>query len=104
MKWKWKKSIASNYRPHIVGIWPFVSHKNAEFMAHEVPGVYVPKWALDEMASVQDNPEASIRTGVKIAAKIMDELWDHCEGFAISAPLGKVDVALETLKQLKRKS
>lgn len=99
---KWKKSIGSLYRPHIVGIWPFVSHKNAEFMAHEVPGVYVPKWALEEMAAVQDNPEASILTGVKIAAKIMNDLWDHCEGFAISAPLGKVDVALETLKQLKR--
>ncbi|MBS1958393.1 MAG: bifunctional homocysteine S-methyltransferase/methylenetetrahydrofolate reductase [Bdellovibrionales bacterium] len=100
---RWKKAIGAQYRPHIVGIWPFVSYKNAEFMAHEVPGVFVPSWALDEMQKVQDDPEASVRTGVQIAARIMNELWNHCEGFAISAPLGKVDVALETLKHLKEK-
>jgi methionine synthase I (cobalamin-dependent)/5,10-methylenetetrahydrofolate reductase len=99
---RWKDQIGRNYRPHIVGIWPFVSFKNAEFMAHEVPGVYVPKWALEKMSAVQNDPEASIRTGVEIAAKIMDDLWDSCEGFAISAPLGKVDVALEVMKKLGR--
>ena len=97
---RWKKQIQSSYKPHIVGIWPFVSYKNAEFMAHEVPGVYVPQWALDKMASVQDNSEASIKMGVEIAAQIVRELWDHCEGFAISAPLGKVEVALEVLKHV----
>jgi homocysteine S-methyltransferase len=97
---RWKKQIQNTYKPHIVGIWPFVSYKNAEFMAHEVPGVYVPEWALEKMASVQDNPEASVKMGIEIAAQIMRELWDHCEGFAISAPLGRVDVALEVLKNV----
>ena len=100
---RWKDQIKSNYRPHIVGIWPFVSYKNAEFMAHEVPGVFVPQWALDKMASVQTDPAASVKMGVEIAAKIMSELWDHCEGFAISAPLGRVEVALEVLKCIPQK-
>jgi len=100
---RWKDQIKSNYRPHIVGIWPFVSYKNAEFMAHEVPGVFVPQWALDKMASVQNDPAASVKMGVEIAAKIMGELWDHCEGFAISAPLGRVEVALEVLKCIPKK-
>ena len=98
---RWKDQIKANYKPHIVGIWPFVSYKNAEFMAHEVPGVFVPEWALELMASVQNDPAASVKMGVQIAAKIMNELWDHCEGFAISAPLGRVEVALEVLKCLK---
>lgn len=100
---RWKEQIKPNYRPHIVGIWPFVSYKNAEFMAHEVPGVFVPQWALDKMASVQHDAEASVKMGVEIAVKIMNDLWDHCEGFAISAPLGKVEVALEVLKGLPKR-
>jgi methionine synthase I (cobalamin-dependent)/5,10-methylenetetrahydrofolate reductase len=99
---RWKKQIQSSYRPHIVGIWPFVSYKNAEFMAHEVPGVFVPEWALEKMASVQHDRDASVKMGVEIAAKTMKELWDHCEGFAISAPLGRVEVAIEVLKCLKK--
>ena len=97
---RWKDKIGSSYLPHIIGIWPFVSYKNAEFMAHEVPGVFVPRWALEKMANVQDDPKASVQMGIEIAAKIMRDLSDHCEGFAISAPLGRVEVALEVLKCL----
>ena len=98
---RWKKQLGEHYRPHIVGVWPFVSYKNAEFMANEVPGVYVPKWALEKMQSVQDNPAASVKMGVEIAIKMMKELWNECEGFAISAPLNRVEVALDVLKGLK---
>jgi 5,10-methylenetetrahydrofolate reductase len=97
---RWKEQIASTYRPHVLGIWPFVSLKNAEFMAYEVPGVHVPKWALEKMAKYQDDPEGSVKMGIEIAAQIMRETWDQCEGFAISAPLGRVEVALEVLKHV----
>jgi len=100
--YRWKEKIAPRYRPHIVGIWPFLSSKNAEFMAHEVPGVHVPKWTLERMAETQNDPKAAVRTGIEIAAKIMNDLWDSCEGFAISAPLGKVEVALELLKEVRK--
>ncbi len=99
----WKQKIGSNYRPHIVGIWPFVSYKNAEFMAHEVPGVFVPQWALEQMSEVQHDPAASVKKGVEIAVKLMNEIWNDCEGFAISAPLGRVEVVLEVLKCLPKK-
>lgn len=97
---RWRDRTGVTYRPHIVGIWPFVSFKNAEFMAHEVPGVHVPAWALEMMSKTQENPEAAVRTGIEIAARIIREIGDDCEGYAISAPLGKVDVALEVLKCL----
>ncbi len=97
---RWKDKIAKQDRPHIVGIWPFISFKNAEFMAHEVPGVFVPDWALEKMSKTQDDPEAAIKMGIEIAATIMRELWNECEGFAISAPLGRTEVALEALKHV----
>lgn len=98
---RWKDKLKDQYRPHIVGIWPFVSYKNAEFMAHEVPGVHVPKWALEKMARVQDDKVKSVSTGIEIAVQTMKAMWNECEGFAISAPLGRVEVALEVLKCLE---
>jgi homocysteine S-methyltransferase len=97
---KWKSRIQSHYKPHVVGIWPFVSFKNAEFMAHEVPGVFVPEWALEKMHETQDDPDRAVKTGIEIAARTIRELWNDCEGFAISAPLGRVEVAIEVLKCL----
>ena len=35
--------------PIIVGIWPFESALNAEFMANEVPGVTVPDAIVERM-------------------------------------------------------
>ncbi|NCN27459.1 bifunctional homocysteine S-methyltransferase/methylenetetrahydrofolate reductase [bacterium] len=94
---KWRELTAANSRPHIVGIWPFISLRNAEFMANEVPGVTVPQWALDEMEKAGDDKEEAIKRGVEIAQRVISALDAHCEGFAISAPLGKVDVALRAL-------
>ena len=98
---RWRDSVGTHYRPHIIGIWPFLSLKNAEFMAHEVPGVHVPAWAIEKMSKVQHRPEDAVKTGVEIASEIIRNLWNECEGFAISAPLGRVDVALEVLKCLE---
>lgn len=98
---RWRDAVGAHYRPHVVGIWPFVSLRNAEFMAHEVPGVHVPSWALEKMSRTQDRPEDAVKTGIEIAMRIMDDLKNECEGFAISAPLGRVEVALEVLKCLE---
>jgi homocysteine S-methyltransferase len=98
---RWKDMTGSTYKPHVIGIWPFISYKNAEFMAHEVPGVHVPTWALEKMSKVQDDPLKSVKTGIEIAAQTIKKLWNECEGFAISAPLGRVEVALEVLKCLE---
>jgi homocysteine S-methyltransferase len=75
-----------------------VSLRNAEFMANEVPGVHVPNWVLERMSQAENNPEESIKIGIEIAKKVMQGLEKSCEGFVISAPLGKLPVALETLK------
>jgi homocysteine S-methyltransferase len=84
-------------RPHLVGIWPFVSLRNAEFMANEVPGVKVPAWAIEEMAKAGDRKEEAAQRGVDIARRVMERIADVAQGFCISAPLGRVEVALRCL-------
>ena len=90
---RWKDRIQNKYKPHLIGIWPLVSLRNAEFMANEVPGVSVPKWAIEEMSKAGADKEECIKRGLEISARVIRSLQGECEGFVISAPLGKVDVA-----------
>jgi methionine synthase I (cobalamin-dependent)/5,10-methylenetetrahydrofolate reductase len=94
---RWREKLGEFYRPHVIGIWPFLSLRNAEFMANEVPGVHVPQWAIDKMARHAGNAEDSRKMGIEIARTVMQKLESSCEGFAVSAPLGKVEIALEVL-------
>jgi homocysteine S-methyltransferase len=94
---RWRDKVGALYRPHVVGIWPFLSLRNAEFMANEVPGVFVPQWAIEKMSKVSHSPEDSRKMGIEIARRVMDKIADSCEGFAVSAPLGNVEIALEVL-------
>ena len=96
--YRWLELIKGFERPHFVGIWPFVSLRNAEFMANEVPGVHVPKWALEEMARAGSDRDEATKRGIAIARKVMEQLAPVVQGFCVSAPLGRVEVALATIE------
>ncbi|MEN9722086.1 MAG: hypothetical protein RJB38_72 [Pseudomonadota bacterium] len=93
---RWRDHLGASHRPQIVGIWPLISLRNAEFMAHEVPGVHVPRWVLEEMEKAGDDRQEAEKRGIAIARRVMDELESHCEGYCVSAPLGRVETALKT--------
>jgi homocysteine S-methyltransferase len=84
--------------PIIGGIWPLVSLRNAEFLANEVPGVTVPQEVLARMRSASDQGrEAALAEGVKIAREMLGEVKARLAGAQVSAPLGRVPVALDVL-------
>lgn len=89
--------IKSKSCPIIVGIWPLVSFRNAEFLKYEVPGVEVPDWVLMEMEKVSDDKEASVKKGIEIAVKTMNSLNKYVSGFQVSAPFNRVEVALNAI-------
>lgn len=95
---RWRDCVGNTWRPHLVGIWPLVSLRNAEFLANEVPGVQMPASVVEEMAKAGSDPLEAIRRGLDIAHEIMRRLEGACEGFCLSAPLNKVDVVLELLR------
>jgi homocysteine S-methyltransferase len=94
---KFLKRVEHYHIPIIAGIWPLVSYRNAEFLANEVPGVVVPHSILDRMRKIADK-EAALREGISIAREIFHEVHDLVQGVQISAPFGKVEYALEVLK------
>jgi homocysteine S-methyltransferase len=84
--------------PVIAGIWPLVSLRNAEFLANEVPGVSVPASVLERMRAAQERGrEAALAEGVAIARETLERVRPLVRGAQVSAPFGRVPVALEVL-------
>jgi methionine synthase I (cobalamin-dependent)/5,10-methylenetetrahydrofolate reductase len=85
--------------PIVAGIWPLVSLRNAEFLANEVPGVSVPPEILARMRVAQERGKAAaLAEGVQIAREMLARVRGSVQGVQVSAPFGKVEVALEVLK------
>lgn len=82
--------------PIIVGIYPLLSFKNAEFMNNHVPGVSVPDAILKRMSRRTDKEDA-IKEGIEIAREIRAAIGNRAAGFQVSAPLGRVNTALSVL-------
>ena len=56
----------------------------AKFMNNNVAGVHVPQWMIDELAADKEKAKAGI-TGVELAAKVIRECKDYCQGLHIMA-------------------
>ncbi len=81
--------------PIIVGIWPFESALNAEFMANEVPGVTVPDALVERMRRTAGGDAAA--EGVKVAKEIVTAVKGMAAGVQIYTPSGRLDAALDVL-------
>jgi methionine synthase / methylenetetrahydrofolate reductase(NADPH) len=82
--------------PIVAGIWPLVSARNAEFLANEVPGVVVPESILQRMRKANDKSrEHAVAEGIAIAREMLARVRDTVNGAQVSAPFGKVDLALQ---------
>jgi homocysteine S-methyltransferase len=82
--------------PVIAGIWPLVSVRNAEFLANEVPGVTVPEPIIARMRIANERSrDAAVAEGIAIAREMLDRVRPVLQGAQVSAPFGKVELALE---------
>jgi homocysteine S-methyltransferase len=85
--------------PIIAGIWPLVSVRNAEFLANEVPGVVVPQTVITRMRRASEqSKEHAVAEGIAIAREMLDCVKSAVQGVQVSAPFGKVELALEVFR------
>jgi methionine synthase / methylenetetrahydrofolate reductase(NADPH) len=88
--------IGNPHIPIIAGIWPLVSVRNAEFLANEVPGVEVPDSIIARMrAANEKSKEHAVAEGIAIAREMLERVRPLVQGVQVSAPFGKVELALE---------
>jgi homocysteine S-methyltransferase len=86
--------------PVVAGIWPLLSHRNAEFMANEVPGVIVPDHIIERMRIASGkSKEHGVQEGIAIAREMLERVRGSVQGVQVSAPFGKVDLALDVFKE-----
>ena len=87
--------------PIVLGIMPLASHRNAEFLHNEVPGVNVTPEILDRMRVASEKGKDEAREeGIKIARESLLEVRDVIAGVQVSAPFGNVKYALQVFGAL----
>ena len=87
--------------PVIAGIWPLVSVRNAEFLANEVPGRDRARSRHRPHATGErtSRKEHAVAEGIAIAREMLDRVRPVLQGVQVSAPFGKVDLALEVFSR-----
>jgi homocysteine S-methyltransferase len=83
--------------PIVAGIWPLTSYRNASFMKNEVPGVVIPDTVMQRMSAVTSR-EDQLQMGIQIARESVARVRDRVAGIQVSAPFGKVEIALAVIE------
>jgi homocysteine S-methyltransferase len=86
--------------PVMVGILPLASHRNAEFLHNEVPGMSIPAEYRARMAKVGSGPEARVE-GIRIAQEALGAVIERVAGVYIMPPFNRVESALAVLEAAK---
>jgi methylenetetrahydrofolate reductase (NADPH) len=93
---RFMKRAAQFKVPVLVGIIPLKSVGMARYMNKNVSGVFVPEGLIDEMGKAEDKTA----TGLEIAARLINDLKDLCQGVHIMA-IGWEKKVPEILKMAK---
>jgi homocysteine S-methyltransferase len=92
---KFFQRVGGQHIPVIAGIWPLVSVRNAEFLANEVPGVSVPDAVITRMRRANEkSKEHAVAEGIAVAREMFERVRPLVQGVQVSAPFGKVELAL----------
>lgn len=78
---KFMKRVEGFKVPVLAGIIPLKSAGMAKFMNKNVAGVFVPEELIERMANAEDR----VQTGIEIAAELIKQLKDMCQGVHIMA-------------------
>ena len=96
---RFMRRIETFRRPVLVGLWPFDSALQAEFMANEVPGVTVPEPLVARMRACETS-EAAADEGRAIATEVLRAVRPMAHGVHLFAPGGRVADAARVLADL----
>jgi homocysteine S-methyltransferase len=82
--------------PVLLGVRPFESIVDAEWMANEVPDAHVSDEVLERMRRAR-TPESAAAEGIAIAREVCEALKERVQGVFVATPHGRIDLALAVL-------
>ena len=83
--------------PILVGLCPLASHRNAEFLHNEVPGMRIPDAIRARMAAAR-TPDDQRQEGIQIARDMIEEVQGEVEGAYLMPQFGRYRSAIEVLR------
>lgn len=83
--------------PHVLGVVPLESYRQAEFLHHEVPGFSIPDDIRERLRAAGDH---AAEEGLRIAAEFVERARPHVSGVYIITSYGRYDAALTLTRQL----
>ncbi len=82
--------------PVLVGLLPLASHRNAEFLHNEVPGMQVPEATRERMRKAGSGAAAR-KEGVAIAREMLHAVRGRVAGAYVMPPFERHELALEVI-------
>ncbi len=83
------KAVGSPRIPVLLGLLPLQSHRHAEFLHNEVPGIHVPDHIR---AAMKDAGEGGIEVGVEMCRELLLAARDLVEGAYLMPSFGRYEV------------
>ncbi|HEX9595714.1 MAG TPA: bifunctional homocysteine S-methyltransferase/methylenetetrahydrofolate reductase, partial [Anaerolineales bacterium] len=82
-------------KPILAGLLPLVSTRHANFLHHEVPGVFIPDGAL---ARIEAAGEEGARVGVELAVELVEGIKGWASGVYIMPQFHRYDMVAEIIE------
>jgi homocysteine S-methyltransferase len=95
-----REAAARLGKPVLAALMPLVSHRNALFVANEVPGIRVPNDVVERFRGLK-RAEAE-QLGIALSADTARRLMPTSAGFFVITPLGRYGVTSELIRILRR--
>ena len=85
-------------QPILAGILPLVSVRHANFLHHEVPGIFIPE---ETRKRIEDAGQNKVKVGVEIAVELVEQIKAWAGGVYIMPQFHKYDMVAEIIEAVK---
>ncbi|MDQ0256616.1 homocysteine S-methyltransferase [Evansella vedderi] len=90
--------------PIYLGVMPLTSHRNAEFLHHEVPGITLTDDIRQVMERHQGDKAQSKREGIAIAKNLIDGALNYFKGIYLVTPFMNYEMTVELTEYIREKT
>ena len=84
----------------MLGILPLRSVRHADFLHYEVPGMTIPQWIHDRLASRKTTDEQSAE-GIEICVEFLRDAKSLVDGAYLMPPFKKYQMAVDILDRIR---
>ncbi|HAV77597.1 MAG TPA: bifunctional homocysteine S-methyltransferase/methylenetetrahydrofolate reductase, partial [Anaerolineae bacterium] len=84
-------------KPILAGLLPLVNVRHANFLHHEVPGIFIPDEARKKVEAAGDD---GAKAGVEIAVDLVEQIKGWAGGVYIMPQFHKYDMVAEIIEAI----